>query len=425
MPELVRQTRVDRLDQGLMTPHKTDDGFVFYEARVAKPGIMIYRNRDGSTRRELVPRSALHDADALGTLGHKPVTLGHPSKPVTPQTFKRHAVGHIDGHVEVEKEGGYVKVRLVVNDAKALKAIQGGTVEVSPGYEAMVRMEGGIDEEFGEYDSVQVSRGPYNHLAIVDRARGGETVRLRADAVQHDPDNPWVFATDTDTDTDTSEPVMLTKTTLLALIAGLAPTIAQDKRDSLADEILKASTEAKEDENPFAKRMKELEDENKALKGKLKDFEAKGKSKAEEDEGGDKGKPEKKDSLEERLAWARDRAALEAQAARVKIEVKDSDDNDTLRRAIVVADHGDDVKGEDAAGIRALWRVTLKTQKDAKEPADPAGGFRAAFHSDNADPSGTRGRNVRVSVADEAEDALDDQIARAHIAHYDPTRQTA
>lgn len=174
----------------LLSPVLRADGTLLMSGRVAKPGILLYRLDDGSTRRELVLAEDLHDEDSLASLGRAPVTLTHPAEMVTPDTVGAVGVGDVDGEVVVEKEGGFVTVKLAARRRDAIDAVMAGTQELSPGYLVRLEETSGEHEVFGRFDAIQRDRR-YNHLAIVDRARGGPSVRLRTDgAAVHVPDPP-------------------------------------------------------------------------------------------------------------------------------------------------------------------------------------------------------------------------------------------
>jgi hypothetical protein len=167
-------------------PHVRADGTLLVEGFAAKAGVMEYRTRDGKVFRELVPEETLR-ASAHG-LGRATVTLHHPDGDVTPENVGDLGVGDTDGEVRVE-DGGYVRVRLAVRRSDAIRSIRSGkTVELSPGYLVRLDPTPGEHPVHGRYDAVQVERR-YNHLALVDVARGGHDVRLRADsaAVMVDP----------------------------------------------------------------------------------------------------------------------------------------------------------------------------------------------------------------------------------------------
>jgi transcriptional regulator with XRE-family HTH domain len=181
---------VQRYDRAgpLMSPTLRADGSLLMTGRAARPGVLIYRNRDGTTRRELVLAEDLHRPAALGTLGRAPVTLEHPVQDglpveVTPHNVQEFGVGDVDGEVHVEQDG-FVTVRLAVRRHDAIDAINAGKHELSPGYKVRVEETAGIHPQHGPFDAIQRDRR-YNHLAVVDRARGGASVRLRTDGAAY------------------------------------------------------------------------------------------------------------------------------------------------------------------------------------------------------------------------------------------------
>jgi len=147
----------------------------------AREGILIYRRADGSTFRELVTLDALRSM--AGGLPRGPITLEHPPEFVTPDNVARYGVGDVDGEmvIEEDKQGAFARVKIAVRRRDALDAVAAGKQELSPGYDVEVDPTPGVDPRFGAYDSRQLSRA-VNHLAIVDRARGGPTVALRIDS---------------------------------------------------------------------------------------------------------------------------------------------------------------------------------------------------------------------------------------------------
>lgn len=141
-----------------------------------------------SIRRELVTHEALF-GDSVRTLARAPVTLGHPDEMVTPENIDVLGVGDADSTVEektIEKRGGYAAVRLAIRKADAIAAVKSedGPKQLSPGYWVE------YDETPGEwtapdgsviaFDAKQIKR-EYNHIAIVDAARGGDACAIRMD----------------------------------------------------------------------------------------------------------------------------------------------------------------------------------------------------------------------------------------------------
>lgn len=157
---------------------KTDEGFLVGMAPVAKVGIMMYLMADGTVLRELVTPETLFNKDSMASFKFKPVTNDHPQdKKVTADTAWFRTVGSV-GETIVE-DSGQLKVSLSVLDGETIKAIENGKQELSPGYEAEIVFQKGIYNG-DEYDAIQVSR-KYNHLAIVDNARGGKTIKMNID----------------------------------------------------------------------------------------------------------------------------------------------------------------------------------------------------------------------------------------------------
>ena len=174
--------RTDRVSANLSTPVEGPAGALLVEGFAARPGIYVYMNADGTTRRELVPRDALWSADSILTLGRAPLTLDHPGDLVTEDNVGSLSVGDVSGEI-IEGPGGFVRVKLAVRTREAKDALQSGKVELSPGYLVTLDETAGTDPEFGDYDAVQTGRD-YNHLAIVDRARGGTQMRVAMDSAQ-------------------------------------------------------------------------------------------------------------------------------------------------------------------------------------------------------------------------------------------------
>lgn len=171
---------VRRYDKGeLRRAYRSPEGYLFVDAAVTRVGVFEYLQADGSIRRELRPPDEVMRADSLGTLGRKPVTLGHPDEPVTSENVGELGVGSAGEHV-VCTEGGFVTVSLAIHRADAVVAVTEKRVqEVSCGYDCTLEYASGSWQ--GEpYDAIQ--RGiKYNHIAIVDRGRAGPQVRIRLD----------------------------------------------------------------------------------------------------------------------------------------------------------------------------------------------------------------------------------------------------
>ena len=180
MSNTVSAFHVDRLPLGTVT--KTDEGFLMVKAPIAKVGVMSYVLKDGSVRRELVDQETLTNVDSIKSLKLKPVTNTHPQeKIVTTKTAKFRNVGAV-GDAEFKSDALFAEFSITHQDA--IKDVDKGRKQLSPGYRVDLKMESGIFE--GErYDAIQRNRR-YNHLAIVDNARGGDELKLNIDHCDSD-----------------------------------------------------------------------------------------------------------------------------------------------------------------------------------------------------------------------------------------------
>jgi hypothetical protein len=160
---------------------KNDSGFLCGMAPVAKVGIMTYKMSDGSTIRQFVPPETLFNPDSMATLKMKPMTDTHPpERKVSVSNASYRQIG-MTGET-VTKVDDRLEVSLIVTDAEAIAAIEAGRQELSPGYETEVVFKAG-QYNGANYDAIQASR-KYNHLAIVDEARGGADLRLQMDGME-------------------------------------------------------------------------------------------------------------------------------------------------------------------------------------------------------------------------------------------------
>lgn len=174
----LRLRRFDRMS--LSKPIRRPDGSMIVEGVVARVGVLEYLTPDGSMWREMVTADTLRNS-APGLIG-APVTMEHPPEDVTPDTWKEYAEGTVLD-ARFDEETGELQAVMSVNNVDLLKAIDDGKEELSPGYLADVDETPGDSPE-GQYDAVQSGR-LYNHVAFVDDARGGSTVRARIDSAKH------------------------------------------------------------------------------------------------------------------------------------------------------------------------------------------------------------------------------------------------
>lgn len=162
------------------TPRRTTDGYLVADVRVARTGIQEYLGSElGKPDMPIVrvyrPESAVFAADAMHSYAHRPVTNDHPATQVTADTWREVAVGGTGG--EVVRDGEFVRVPMSLMDASAIADYESGKRELSMGYDAVIEFIDGVTTEGESYQAVVTSM-KMNHLALVDKARGGEHLRI-------------------------------------------------------------------------------------------------------------------------------------------------------------------------------------------------------------------------------------------------------
>jgi hypothetical protein len=176
---------VDKLAFDDAKARRTQDGFLVAMPRVARTGIQKYLGSEvGKPDMPVVkvyrPEDEVFHKDAFASIAHRPITINHPNQSVNSKTWKDVSVGQTDG--EVVRDGVYVRVPMMVMDAKAIKLIEtGDNAELSLGYTAELDWTPGQTTDGEAYDAVQ-RQIRVNHLAVVGHARGGAALRI-GDAV--------------------------------------------------------------------------------------------------------------------------------------------------------------------------------------------------------------------------------------------------
>lgn len=167
---------------------KTEYGFVLDAPVIARTGIQVYQ-RGGKPWLEYRPAEEVFKADSLETFEGAPVTIQHPSIPVTSRNTADHTVGAIIGRPW--RDGNNLRANVVVHDQRAIDLIGSGVaVELSVGY-SVDSGPGGITPDGVKYDMMQTNIR-CNHLAIVPRGRAGvarfteEGIKVSKDEVKSD-----------------------------------------------------------------------------------------------------------------------------------------------------------------------------------------------------------------------------------------------
>lgn len=186
-----------RIDSGtLRPPSRTAQGFLRVDGLVARAGIYEYINtpedeadglgRAGTTRYELRPEEEVFREDVMGGYEGAPITVMHPKKMLDPQNVRTFEVGSVSG--PGRRDGNEVGVSMVIKDARAIERVdRRELVQLSPGYRCKLEMKSGFAPQYatktnprGFFNFVQRDI-VVNHLALVDRARGGDNLQIRMD----------------------------------------------------------------------------------------------------------------------------------------------------------------------------------------------------------------------------------------------------
>ena len=155
----------------------TQSGLLRVKGTIARTGEMEYVTNDGEVYYQYVPPDTLFDAKHLESIAGLPVTLHHPEEVVTPENYSQYAVGSVGDRVLANIDKGLVEVIFTVGDAKAIEAAtKDGINQLSMGYWAELTPHPSKPKTFIQ------SRRVGNHIAIVDKARGGEALKLNLDA---------------------------------------------------------------------------------------------------------------------------------------------------------------------------------------------------------------------------------------------------
>jgi hypothetical protein len=170
----------------------TSQGFLRAEGLAARAGIYEYHRADGSIQRELRPIEEVQHPDSLASYDAAPVTDGHPVNErgehvdVDSTNVAKYDSGTVMGEGKPDED--HVAADLVIKRADTIAKVKAGKQELSPGYKIRLDQTAGADKRYaypgnpdGRWDAIQRDIR-VNHLAIVDRARGGSTVRLRMDS---------------------------------------------------------------------------------------------------------------------------------------------------------------------------------------------------------------------------------------------------
>lgn len=173
----------------LLSTRLTRDGYLVADVKAARTGIQQYAGWEvGKPEIPVVNvyRSAdqVFTTDSMGSYAHKPVTNDHPDEEVTADNWRDVAVGQVGD--EIKRDGDFIRVPLIVMDAKAIKQVQDGKRELSAGYTCELEFIDGVTPEGVAYQAIQKDIR-INHVAIVDKGRAGPQARIGDKSWGHSP----------------------------------------------------------------------------------------------------------------------------------------------------------------------------------------------------------------------------------------------
>lgn len=184
MPEQIRY------DRGELKARRDPDGFLYSDSTVARTGILLYRNDDGTVRRELrLPEEAGSSATLASMIG-KPVIVLHKGGMVNKDNAKGRVVGAM---LNARQDGKLTNAEIVVHDGEAIRDAEKKIYpELSLGYKLDLEKRAGYyhadrneirdtpAEGFEPFDYIQRNLR-VNHVALVRQARAGSVARLNLD----------------------------------------------------------------------------------------------------------------------------------------------------------------------------------------------------------------------------------------------------
>lgn len=157
----------------------TPEGYLRAWATIARTGVQVYANADGSVRREYRPEEEVATPESLTSFGAKVVTLEHPPVLLDSDNTRDYQIGFTGN--EVVYDNGFVRAVLTITDQEAIdKIMRGDAKEVSAGYRVTFEPTPGVTDSGEHYDGIQRMISG-NHVAVVRRGRAGPQVKLHLD----------------------------------------------------------------------------------------------------------------------------------------------------------------------------------------------------------------------------------------------------
>lgn len=312
-----------RYDTVTIHAQKTDEGFIRDKPVIGRTGVLVYRNADGSERREYRPPEEAFDKDSLASLKGKPITIGHQGMVTSQNAASIRPIGTV---LSAGRADGDTITADVV-----LYSLPTSARELSCGYNLDLDETPGTTPAGEPYDAVQ-RHIRYNHVAVVPKGRAG-IARLNMDGDQ-EPE------AETNEGSTKMEKIRLDNGLEYEAAPEVAVHVAKLEQDKAAQKAELDKLQAKYDA---------ALDDNKKLK-----------------EEAVKGRDEAKKHFDEAVAA---RVMMLKKADAFKIEKADSMDDMAIKKAIIKKVRGDsfDLEGKSDDYINAAYDMVKDEAQEAHE----------------------------------------------------------
>lgn len=260
----------------------TPEGYLRCWSTIARTGVQMYTDADGSVRREYRPETEVASPESLASFASKSITLEHPPVLLDSANTKDYQIGFTGS--EVVYDNGFVRAVMTITDQDAIERImRGDAKEVSAGYRVNYEANAGVTDSGENYDGIQKEISG-NHIAVVRRGRAGPQVKLHLDRLD---------AADPSLITPIEEPSMTAKVNFdgaeFEVTESVALAVTKEREDAkksyedmkkMYDGMMSKASEMKEEMDAMHKEMKGKQDsaegradalaeENTALKADL------------------------------------------------------------------------------------------------------------------------------------------------------------
>jgi hypothetical protein len=236
----------------------TPEGYLRAWATIARTGVQMYTDADGSVRREYRPEEEVASPESLTSFGGKAITLEHPPVLLDSANTKDYQIGFTG--TDIVYDTGFVRAVMTITDQEAIERImRGDAKEVSAGYRVEYDPTPGVTGGGEHYDGIQRMISG-NHVAVVRRGRAGPQVKLHLDRM--DAASPSLISTQEETPMTAQ---VNFDGVSFEVSEGIATAISKEREDAKAsydtmkkkyDEMMSEASKMKEEMDAMEKEMK-------------------------------------------------------------------------------------------------------------------------------------------------------------------------